>query len=72
MMHTDRDVKMSPGNTVPPPDAPGLQTESADVSSTTRPAVLVNLDGDPVCSPIQSVDLTYAVNTNLDAGAGRR
>ena len=30
------------------------------------PAILVNLDGDPIWSPIKDVDLRYAVNTNWD------
>jgi hypothetical protein len=33
---------------------------------STRPAVLVNLDGDPIWSPIQGSDLKFAVTTNWD------
>jgi hypothetical protein len=31
-----------------------------------RPAVLVNIDGDPIWSPIKGNDLRFAVNTNWD------
>jgi hypothetical protein len=31
-----------------------------------RPAVLLNLDGDPIWSPIQGSDLKFVVNTNWD------
>ena len=33
---------------------------------STRPAVLVNLDGDPIWSPIQGWDQKFAVNANWD------
>jgi hypothetical protein len=36
------------------------------VFSSTKPAVLVSFDGDPIWSQIQSTDLKYAVNTNWD------
>ena len=33
---------------------------------STTPAILVNLDGDPIWSPIKDNDLQFAVNTNWD------
>src|SRR5690348_18121064 len=33
---------------------------------STRSAVLVNFDGDPIWSPIKDIDLKFAVNTNWD------
>ena len=35
-------------------------------SSARRPAIMVNLDGEPIWSPIKENDLKFAVNTNWD------
>jgi hypothetical protein len=43
-----------------------LKADPPKVFYSRTPAVLLNLDGDPVWSPIQNVDLRYAVNTNWD------
>lgn len=55
-------------------DASPLQVHNADsikadpprIFNSAAPAILVNLDGDPIWSPIKDVDLLYAVNTNWD------
>ncbi len=44
----------------------GIKADPPMLFSSTTPAVLVNLDGDPIWSPIQNVDLKFAVNTNWD------
>ena len=36
------------------------------VFSAPAPAILINLDGDPIWSPMKDVDLRYALNTNWD------
>ena len=45
---------------------PAQQPGPPQICFRTRPAVLVNLDGDPIWSPIQGSDLEFAVNTNWD------
>ena len=44
----------------------GVRAVPPAIFYSTRPAVLVNLDGDPVWSPIKDNDLKFAVNTNWD------
>ncbi len=43
-----------------------LKTDPPKIFVSTRPAVLVVLDGAPVMAPIAGTDLKYAVNTNWD------
>jgi hypothetical protein len=47
-------------------ETPGVKADPPTVYFSSRPAVLVNIDGDPVWSPIAGVDLKFAVNTNWD------
>lgn len=44
----------------------GLKADPPKVFSAPAPAALINLDGDPIWSPVKDVDLRYAVNTNWD------
>jgi hypothetical protein len=44
----------------------GVKADPPVVFVSTKPAVLVNLDGQPIWSPIPGADLRYAVNTNWD------
>jgi hypothetical protein len=44
----------------------GVKADPPVVFSSTTPAVLVNLDGTPIWSPIKENDLRFAVNTNWD------
>ena len=44
----------------------GIKADPPKVFWAPAPAILVNLDGDPIWSPIKDVDLRYAVNTNWD------
>ena len=44
----------------------GVKADPPVVFYSTGPALIVNLDGDPVWSPIPMNDLRYAVNTNWD------
>jgi hypothetical protein len=44
----------------------GVKADPPAIFYSTRPALMVNVDGDPVWSPIQGNELRYAVNTNWD------
>src|SRR5262249_40113818 len=44
----------------------GLKADPPAIFYSTKSAVLVNLDGDPIWSPIKDNDLKFAVNTNWD------
>jgi hypothetical protein len=44
----------------------GIKADPPKILSSTTPAVLVNLDGAPIWSPIKDLDLKFAVNTNWD------
>lgn len=62
----DRVLTAVDKSTIRPRDVPGIKADPPQIFQSSRPAVLVNLDGDPVWSAIQNVDLKYAVNTNWD------
>jgi hypothetical protein len=44
----------------------GIKADPPKMFSANSPAILVNLDGETIWSPIKDVDLRYAVNTNWD------
>ena len=49
-----------------PKNAEGIKADPPTVFFSKTPAVLVNIDGDPIWSQIPGNDLQYAVNTNWD------
>jgi hypothetical protein len=49
-----------------PKEAKGLKADPPMIFYSTSHAVLVNIDGDPIWSPIKENDLKFAVNTNWD------
>jgi hypothetical protein len=49
-----------------PKDVEGVKADPPAIFFSQTPAVLVNLDGDPIWSPIKENDLKFAVNTNWD------
>jgi hypothetical protein len=51
---------------VTPRNVDGVRADPPSVFYSTTPAVLVNLDGDPVWSPTRDRDLRFAVNTSSD------
>jgi hypothetical protein len=53
-------------STIRPQSAAGVKSDPPVIFSSTRPAVIVNIDGAPIWSPIQSNELRFAVNTNWD------
>ncbi|HEX5109084.1 MAG TPA: hypothetical protein VFV95_11580 [Vicinamibacterales bacterium] len=44
----------------------GIKADPPIVHNAVAPAMLINLDGEPIWSPIKDVDLRYALNTNWD------
>jgi hypothetical protein len=44
----------------------GIKADPPKIFSAPAPAVLVNIDGEPIWSPIEGLDLRYVVNTNWD------
>ncbi len=49
-----------------PKNVEGIKADPPTVFFSKTPAVVMNLDGDPIWSPIKENDLKYAVNTNWD------
>ena len=49
-----------------PKNVDGVKADPPTIFYSTTPALMVNLDGDAIWSPIKQNDLTYAVNTNWD------
>ena len=49
-----------------PKNVDGVKADPPPIFFSKTPAVLVNVDGDPIWSPIQGNDLQFAVNTNWD------
>ena len=49
-----------------PKNVEGVKADPPPIFYSAKPAVLVNLDGDPIWSPIKDNDLKFAVNTNWD------
>ena len=44
----------------------GIKADPPTIFFSKSPAVIMNIDGDPIWSPIKDNDLKYAVNTNWD------
>jgi len=51
---------------IKPRNTPGVKADPPKIFHSTTPAILVNIDGDPVWSPIKDNELKYLVNTNWD------
>ena len=51
---------------ITPKEVPGVKADPPTIHFSQTPAVVVNLDGDPIWSPILGNDLKFAVNTNWD------
>ena len=49
-----------------PREVPGVKADPPPIFFSDTPAVLVNVDGEPIWSPIAQNDLKFAVNTNWD------
>jgi hypothetical protein len=62
----DRVLANVDASRIVPKNAEGIKADPPIVFFSKTPAVLVNLDGDPIWSPIKDNDLKFAVNTNWD------
>ena len=51
---------------VVPKNIEGIKSDPPTIFFSKVPAVIVNLDGEPIWSPIKENDLKFAVNTNWD------
>jgi hypothetical protein len=49
-----------------PKNVEGIKADAPPIFFSTTPALMVNVDGDPIWSPITQNDLKFAVNTNWD------
>ena len=49
-----------------PKNVEGVKADPPTIFYSEKPAVLVNIDGEPIWSPIKENDLKFAVNTNWD------
>ena len=49
-----------------PKNVEGIKSDPPVIFFSKTPAVIVNLDGEPILSPIKDNDLKFAVNTNWD------
>jgi hypothetical protein len=49
-----------------PKNVEGIKADPPAIFFSKIPAVIVNIDGEPIWSPIKENDLKYAVNTNWD------
>jgi hypothetical protein len=62
----DRVMAMVDTSAIVPRNVEGLKSDPPPIYYSDTPAVLVNIDGDPVWSPIQGSELKFVVNTNWD------
>jgi hypothetical protein len=62
----DRVLAMVDTSQVIPRNIDGVKADPPPVFFSQTPAVLINLDGPPIWSPIPGTDLRFAVNTNWD------
>ncbi len=66
MIALDRVLASVDKSQITPKNVEGLNTDPPPIFFSQTPAVLVNIDGDPIWSPIKENDLKFAVNTNWD------
>ena len=62
----DRVLASVDKSTIVPKTVEGIKADPPIIFFSKTPAVIVNLDGDPIWSPIRDNDLKFAVNTNWD------
>jgi hypothetical protein len=53
-------------STIRPANVEGVKADPPTIFYSAKAAILVNIDGDPIWSPIKDNDLKFAVNTNWD------
>ena len=62
----DRVLEYVNTSSINPKNTDGVKADPPTIFYSAAPAVMVNLDGDPIWSPIQNNELRFAVNTNWD------
>jgi hypothetical protein len=62
----DRVLASIDASQIVPRNVPGVKADPPVVFFSSKPAVLVNFDGEPIWSPIDANDLKFVVNTNWD------
>jgi hypothetical protein len=62
----DRVLARLDKSTIVPKNVAGVKADPPPIFYSAGPAMLVNIDSDPIWSPIMGNDLKYAVNTNWD------
>ena len=62
----DRVLAHYDSSLIRPRNVAGVKADPPVVFFSTRPAVIVNIDGNPVWSPIANNELRFALNTNWD------
>ena len=62
----DRVLAFLDSSTIRPKNVDGVKADPPVVFFSKTPAIIVNLDGNPIWSPIKDNDLRFAVNTNWD------
>ena len=66
MIALDRVLANLDKSQIVPKNVEGIKADPPPIFFSKTPAVIVNLDGEPIWSPIKENDLKYAVNTNWD------
>ena len=66
MIALDRVLANIDTSQIIPKNVEGVKADPPPIFFSKTPAVLVNIDGDPIWSPIKDNDLHFAVNTNWD------
>jgi hypothetical protein len=62
----DRVMAAVDASQIKPHNVAGVKADPPFIFTSPQPAVLVNIDGEPIWSPIKDNDLRFAVNTNWD------
>jgi hypothetical protein len=62
----DRVLAQIDKSQITPRNVPGVKSDPPQIFTSRTPAILLNLDGSPIWSPIKENELKFAVNTNWD------
>jgi hypothetical protein len=62
----DRVLASIDKSNIVPKNVEGVKADPPTIFFSKKPALMVNLDGEPIWSPIKDNDLKFAVNTNWD------
>ena len=62
----DRVLAYVDKSTISPKNVSGIKSDPPKLYVSNMPAILVNIDGEPIWSPIKDNELKFAVNTNWD------